>query len=386
MQKITISLLLLLGALISCTSPKSGTGIYHLDPKTWPTQTIDLERVVKEIRIVPLETRPECLMSYIGQMQFSSDMILTLDGETNQILCFGRQGEFLQKFGTRGKGPGEYTTVSGILLNPEKSMVLLNRSPAPRVNFFNLSGQFLRSVDQEFSGYRMAFITNDLVAVHAGRFGFNKVRCELVVLDQNGKIKKTYFPYKETVSGDQCFGFAVGNRPGSVLYHRDFDYHIYEVNAGRIDTLLTFDFGSATIDTGKFLNTEEVDKLRGYDGKIFGLTALANTPDHLLVNINYSKGRVAWILDHQTKNNQYLAIDTISSIGQFKGIPVHFPRHTDGAWFVADLDGMEWAESINKLTEAQKVILRKEIPGFIEAEKVAIDGNPVLVFYRFNNI
>lgn len=384
MQKITISLLLL-GALISCSSPKSGTSIFHLDPKTWPTQTIDLGKTIKEVQIIPLETKAECLMSYIGQMQFTPDMILTLDGETNQILCFDRQGKFLQKFGTRGKGPGEYTTVSGILLNPERSLVLLNRSPAPRVNFFNLSGQFLRSIDQEFSGHRMAFITNDRIAVHAGRFGFNKVRCELVVVDQNGKIKKTYFPYKEPVSGDQCFGFAAGNRPGSVLYHRDFDYHIYEVTADRIDTLLTFDFGSAAIDTGKFLNTEEVDKLRGYDGKIFGLTALTNTPDHLLVNISYSKGRVAWILDHQSKNNQCLAVDTLSSIGKIYGIPIHYPRHANGDWFVADLDGMEWAETVNKLTEAQKVILRKKVPGFFEAEKVTMDSNPVLVYYRFKN-
>lgn len=377
--------ILFLSALFSCSSPKSTTAVYHLDPKTWPTETIDLEKIIKEVRIIPLETKPECLMSYIGQMLFTTDMILTLDGETNQILCFDQKGKFLRKFGSRGKGPGEYTTVAGISLNPEESMVLLNRSPAPRVNFFNLSGQFLRSVDQEFSGFRMMFINNDLVAVHAGRFGFNKVKSELVVMDLNGKIKKTYFPFKEPVSGDQCFGFAMGKIPGSVLYHRGFDYHIYEITADRLNTLLALDFGSAAIDTGKYLNTEVVDKLREDDSKIFGLAALANSPDHLLVKIHNAKGNVVWMLNHKSKNNRLFAIDTLSSLGNFNGIPVHYPRHTDGGSFIADLDGIEWAETIKKLTDAQKAILRKEVPGFIQAEKVTMDGNPVLVYYRFKD-
>jgi hypothetical protein len=148
-----------------------------------------------------------------------------------------------------------------MLVNQEKSEVLLNRSPTRRVNFYNLSGQFLRSVDQEFSGYRMKLINKDLVAVNAGKFGFNKINCELVVSDLNGKIRKTWFPYKDPTPGDRCFGFAAGTKPGSVLYHKGFDYHIYEIFADKIETLLTVDFGSAAIDTGAFLNTEKKDQL-----------------------------------------------------------------------------------------------------------------------------
>jgi hypothetical protein len=381
-----IAIVVFLAAIISCSTPEHNSGIYHLDIKTWPTKTIDLENVIKEIRIVPLETNPECLMSYVGQMQFDGDTIVALDGETNQILCFDRQGKFLRKFGTRGKGPGEYTTAAGILFNQEKSEILLNRSPAPRVNFFNPGGQFLRSVSQDFSGYRMRFIGKDLVAVHAGRFGFNKTNCELAVLDLNGKISKTYFPFKVPVQGDGCFGFAEGTKPGSALYHRRFDYNIYELFADRIDTLLTVDFGSAAIDTGAFLNTETADKLNEESGKIFGFASLANTPDHLLANIYRNDGfRGVWVLDHQSKNQLNLAMDSLASMGNFRGVPIHFPRHTNGSWFIADYEGIGWFEMIKTLSEDQKAILRKEVPGFMEAEKVTADGNPVLVYYRLKN-
>jgi hypothetical protein len=88
-------------------------------------------------------------------------------------------------------------------------------------------------------------------------------------------------------------------------------------------------------------------------------------------------------LDHRSKNQQYLAVDTLFSLGNYKGMPVHYPRYTDASWFIWDSDGVDWYETISKLSEAQKIILREEVPGFIEAEKVTRDGNPVLVLYRF---
>jgi hypothetical protein len=209
------------------------------------------------------------------------------------------------------------------------------------------------------------------------------MNCELAVLDLNGKIRNTYFPFKLPVQGDGSFGFAEGAKPGSVLYHRRFDYHIYEIFADRIDTFLTIDFGAVAIDTGAFLNTENADKLMAESRKIFGFASLANTPDHLLVNLYRNDGfRGVWILDHRSKSQLNLAMDSLSSFGTFRGIPVNYPRNTHGSWFIADYEGIGWCEMIKNLSEGQKLILRKAIPGFIEAEKVTVDGNPVLVYYR----
>ena len=86
-----------------------------------------------------------------------------------------------------------------------------------------------------------------------------------------------------------------------------------------------------------------------------------------------------------TEHSPPIHAENKNTIGTFKGLPLQAPKQTDGAWFITPMLGLNWNEAIGKLTEAQKVTLRKEVPGFIEAEKVAIDGNPVLVFYRFNN-
>lgn len=153
-------IILSLIVLFCCTSPKSTTGIYHLDPKSWPTQTVALDDIIKEIRVIPLETKPECQIGYVYEVKYAPDMIIIAN--SNGFSCF------------------------------------------------------------------------------------------------------------------DC-------------------------------------------------------------------------------------------------------------IGNFKGCPVYIPRQTKGSWFVSVTDGINWFESIIKLKEDQKVILRKEVEGFIEGEKVTMDGNPVLVYYRFKD-
>ena len=358
--------------------------VYKLDTKSWPTQTITLDKILKEIRVIPLETRPECMIGYIGHLLMTPDMIVTVNTNPYQALCFDLKGKFLRKIGAIGKGPGEYQSVSNVLLNREKSEILLYDFRQVRINFFNTTGGFLRRTNLSFRGMDIRLIDNNFLAIHAGRIGSNQEECELAVLKQSGEIQNTFFPFSEPIGADCCCGFADGTQPNSVLYHKAFDYRIYEVFADRVTTLLTLDFGSATLDSAKYMNSREFFNSADDKGKVLGFFGLTNTTEHLSANIligNLNRG--TWVLDHRSKKHQFLAADPNENIGTFKGIPVPCPKETDGSWFISCQMGINWNEAISKLTEAQKVILRQEVPGFIEAEKVAMDGNPVLVLYKF---
>lgn len=384
MTRYYIVFVLLIG-LFSCSSPKSANGIYHLDPKTWPVQTIALDKIIKEIRVISLETKPECLIGYIGHILLTPEMIVTEETKPNQALCFDLKGKFLRKLGTIGKGPGEYQSAGSVLLNKDKQEILLFDTELRKINFYTTDGRFLRQSSLKSGGMEIKLINKDFIAIHAGRMGMNQEKCELAVLKMTGEIQKPFFPFSEQIWADCCCGFANGTKPNSVLYHKAFDYRIYEVFEDRVTTLLTLDFGSARLDSAKYMNTKEFFNAGKDKGKIQGFNMLSNTPEHLAASIQSgNRIRGIWILDHQSKNHQFLAVDR-NTIGTFKGIPVPAPRQSDGSWFISSILGLTWNEAISKLTEAQKAILRKEVPGFIEAEKVAMDGNPVLVLYRFSN-
>jgi hypothetical protein len=284
-----------------------------------------------------------------------------------------------------GKGPGEYSSVFCVLDNQDQSEIILFDLQKHKLNFYNLTGEFLRQTDLKFAGNNVMLLSSSQVAIHSGRMGRNKENCESAICDLNGNIEKTRFPFKIPIWSDCCFGFTVGTKPNSVLYHKIFDYRIYEVFANRVDTLITLYFGTAAIDTAKYFTNETIDQAQEETGKILGFNSIANTAEHLAFNISSEKRiRGTWVLDHRSKNHQFLAV-VRNTIGTFKGIPVPAPRQADGSWFVSSILGLNWNEAIGTLTEAQKVILRKEVPGFIESEKVTMDGNPVLVCYRFKD-
>jgi hypothetical protein len=115
------------------------------------------------------------------------------------------------------------------------------------------------------------------------------------VLKLSGEIQKTFFTFSENIWADCCGGFANGTKPNSVLYHKAYDYRIYEVFDDRITILLTLDFGSFRLDSSKYMNTKEFFNAGNDKRKIQGYNLLNNTPEHLVANIQ-SENRLRGLL------------------------------------------------------------------------------------------
>ena len=126
--------------LISCSHPKPETGVYQLDPKTWPTQAIALDDVVTGLRIIPLETRPECLIGNIEEFHQNDRGIFIRANK--QIIHFDLSGKFIWKISRQGRGPGEYTRISGFTLT-DKELILLDNS-GKKILYYCWSGDFVK--------------------------------------------------------------------------------------------------------------------------------------------------------------------------------------------------------------------------------------------------
>jgi len=385
-MRMTISTILLI-VLIGCSAPKPDDNIIHLNPKSWPTETVALDDIIKEVQVIPLETKPECLINSAKQVLFLQNGMLLV--QNNHIYHFDKQGKFIRTFGSQGKGPGEYVSVGSrsILVNGKKSEIIIHDFNGRKYLYFNLNGDFIREVRSNHHSSKMSLIGDDMMAIHAGRMGGDPEHYELIIAGWDGRVQKKYFPFSDLTGYDLCSGFARGTSPNSCLYHRLFDYSIFEVFPDRIDTLLTVDFGTNSIDTSKYF-IEDNDYYRGSDpDKIAGFNSIVNTPDHFIASINMDVNtRGIWILEHRSGKHSFLAADSLECVGTFHDIPISVPRQTRDSWFVSGIDGIDWAEAIKNISESEKVRLRKDIPGFIEAEKVDQDGNPVVVFFKFKEL
>ncbi|WP_429381033.1 6-bladed beta-propeller [Mucilaginibacter sp. UYCu711] len=73
--------------------------------------------LVKNFRMLKLETTPECLIGNIEQLYQIDSYIFIFDRNNYSILKFDNQGHFLKRIGRRGQGPAEYINLVDVDLN-----------------------------------------------------------------------------------------------------------------------------------------------------------------------------------------------------------------------------------------------------------------------------
>lgn len=97
------------------------------------------------IRYLALETKEECLIGDIDKLESDDSFIFIFDKENDQVFRFSQKdGSFLNKFGQKGRGPGEYTHVTNMTLNRTKKEVCLLDIYGYKLLYFNYDGTLIR--------------------------------------------------------------------------------------------------------------------------------------------------------------------------------------------------------------------------------------------------
>jgi hypothetical protein len=97
-----------------------------------------LSAFADSVTYIPLQTAPECLISKIkGIKLFGKKLFILTDNK--EIFTFSKSGKFLNKIGTRGKGPKEYYSVIDFAINDSSVFVL---DYAKRIARYGDTGEF----------------------------------------------------------------------------------------------------------------------------------------------------------------------------------------------------------------------------------------------------
>jgi hypothetical protein len=75
-----------------------------------------LSSIAAQVEKIEPETGDSSLLGTINRISFADSFIFIMD-YSPKILQFDRKGKFIRQIGARGKGPGEYSSLSGIAAN-----------------------------------------------------------------------------------------------------------------------------------------------------------------------------------------------------------------------------------------------------------------------------
>jgi len=149
--------------LVSCKSGglKQGTGIDLLQHST-ASEELFLSMLTDSVHLVALETTTESLIKSPKKIQVSCNCILVLSG--NEILVFDRNGIFIRRIGTPGRGPGEFKFVGDFAVSEEGVIAILEGRPQV-VYLYNLKGEQSKKFEVHPKSQSL-FIHNGFIIVH----------------------------------------------------------------------------------------------------------------------------------------------------------------------------------------------------------------------------
>jgi len=144
-------LFLALAFLFSCQPAhrqNNQIGEIHLsiDPAHLPP-IAKLSEIAKSVRIIPLETNPNCFIGSTNKVFVGKkEMLISTAGETTELFQFTPDGRFIRKIGNRGKGPGEYTDINDMTVFEDSSVVFINGWQMRKIIGYSFDGKITREI------------------------------------------------------------------------------------------------------------------------------------------------------------------------------------------------------------------------------------------------
>lgn len=119
------------------------------------------------IRYIPLETTDECLIGgNIAKLESDDLSMFILDIDNGRVLRFlQKDGSFMNSFGQKGRGPGEYMDVTDMSLDRKKKEVCLIDRGGFKFLYYDYDGHFLRE-EPLYYFYNTAEFVGDYIIQH----------------------------------------------------------------------------------------------------------------------------------------------------------------------------------------------------------------------------
>ncbi len=119
-------------------------------------EPVELSKIAKNIRIIPLETTPQCLISSVKSFTVT-DKNIYVNNNGKSCLLFTRDGKFVSPVGSNGRGPNEYLNVENIWIQGDKAVIF--DIYANNLLMYDRAGKFILSAKPE------GYLKNNLTAL-----------------------------------------------------------------------------------------------------------------------------------------------------------------------------------------------------------------------------
>jgi hypothetical protein len=343
-------------------------------------KSFDFGSLVKEIKLVSLESTEESIVDDIYKIIVTDSNIYIKDGfKGGGIVIFDRNGKFMKRI-SNGPGPGELVRLYDIAFDKENNELVAYQHSF--LLFFSTTGEFLRQIRLPFGFYNFSVIPNGYVFKTLdeqgnGHLGFLG-RYTFLVTDKNLILKMVGLPCLRAEVNYIGYNYLYNNNK-EVMITKNFCDTVFQYNIsnGKLEALFLLDYRKKKLPEEYVSTYKEqfFDIIKQNDYYYFIGEVLETQKQNVFFLRNDFKGLSTMIF--RNKNSGNLKGGTNGDY-EFAQIPhFGFPVATSKQYFIS----LHFPHKEDAICNSS--MLSEEDKEKIQSMKE--DDNPMLVFYELKD-
>lgn len=375
--------------LLGACSTDVNEGVINLSHSSLKLDSlVRLSSLLKDYDFIPLETKPECLISQVSKVVRRDNYYYVLSGR-DDLYVFNTIGEFVMKVGIQGRGPKEYLEIYDFDINSSESTIYF--LDLRKIHVYDVeNGSYLRSIPLEVIGNKIRIIDNNRIILHTTP----EDDC-LTLIDHHGAIIKTHLHSNQGNATIKPIPFLVDSN-GDIIFQQGPTNDIIILNTKR----WTFKSAILTKDdrTLGSIAFEEMIQEIGFEAyrKLIDFINISTVKflDELTISIYYyQKESYMHIYDNRKKNGDtYLLTENNNLVDDICFLRPTYIRlcslgESDKNSILTFISAYSFREGINNLNKIDNL---KE-PNLNHSKYISVyesvndSSNPILIELRFAN-
>ncbi|MCK5821144.1 MAG: 6-bladed beta-propeller [Bacteroidales bacterium] len=304
--------------------------------------------------------------------------------ENAPIGIFDKEGKLFLSLDKHGKGPGEYTVVADVGMNPEQTKICVNEGHKKKMHWYDLKGNWIESIDLPTKFNNLHVLPGGKMILQNKRYDtdeYDSIR--LMLTDSEGKFLKSIWNKPMEVNDYPQFmdGFWIRNTGKNGLFYRDSPLYdtIYSISDDtQFEARYIFDVGNLGLPikiAEDFNRSQEwINYLRVH--RYF------TTGDNLVISGAYKKWVhfIANLKDGTIKCYNEIKDDLIG----YRSIP--YDQTQDGKYLVQQIHVQYAKDNLETMFPKQDVQFPEKRDKLKELITSADENTDViLVYYRIKN-
>lgn len=365
--------------------------------KLIPNTTAILDSLLSTAEYVPLETSDESLIGQLDEIIISDKYIVLLDRfQTQTIFIFDLSGSFIRKIHNIGKGPGEFTQPTDIIIDEESDQILLLHGFPSKIIKYKLNGEFVGEIGLPMRFSAFCYLEDkSIVLVNEPsnrKYGnpeghFNQIFTKLVILTTSGEFVYSGGPintnYEENNLSKMQFGIVDNNE--IVSFQPVFSDTIFQMIGYEAVPQVVLTFNEHTIDQGKVAGktVDEFNRI-GKNNDFFRIYGHhCQTDQFLALTVHAMSQELLYQVYYNKYNNEVLICRRMTSNNPLN--PANpFPSTSYMEYFVSIVDPVEFMEVDYSLKTFKDQIPKGSLkfsPPQEQLDRIDENSNPILCFF-----